>query len=881
MRTIRLAGGEHAAATAVEVLRIPDESVVADLMPGEAAHVALRYEFTRLLEEVAGIRPAGTEVSLEILWRAVAVPDQVHAADIRTFVVVRALGPGVSVVAETVDDVTVLVQGLLSATGYDSVHLEDARLDEALPARTDSVLGIQRRIRPLNLHNPAVPTAYVFDRLPEETAPVSRLFDILVASPGASLSVQVSTADHTDGERAYLNATAVSLGALERGVADPSLGGIAFSTAREPAETYRYYAERSSRPVLRLVTVVAGAPGQTRMLASMAVGALSAVGANATVDLVALPIQAGTLAAEQDMVALPWRTAGVLDAAGPGQIWPTEAPPVVRRLGNLVTPWEATQLLRLPHGTRRIGAGFQVNQTLRRSRSFLHGVVDHDVDVGTIGSQSSGVSLGFKLDDLTKHLFVAGTPGSGKTTFNVGLLDRLWREHGIPFLVIEPAKNEYRAMIESIPDLRVFTPGKSWLSPLVLNPFLPPAGVRLENHKTVLKTAFAAAVTMTSPLDRIFSSALDRLYADFGWLDRDDVGAGHAVPSIRDFIAAFRDTFDAIGYTGDAQNIGRAGLVRLEGMLRLFDTNASVPITDLCEDPCVVELAAVENAADKALYIALILLQLLSHHNANTEGTGGLRQVVLLEEAHVLFETSDANQEGAASPATIAQGLLKRMLAEIRSFGVGVIVADQSPRKVTADVLALTNIKVAFRIVEGDDRRLLANSANMTPEQESRLAGLRPGEAFLFHDRLAVPEEVRTPDYRAVTGLATTLSDAELDGRLTYYRQRPELLRPFPECALLPAWDPDLDDVALHLARRVFDREVGVGQRDAGTAKAAFQGLPATASGIDERYPAIGEPLLGMVRLHFLRLLRYETAIRMSDDFAATLLRTAYRRGNP
>lgn len=84
-------------------------------------------------------------------------------------------------------------------------------------------------------------------------------------------------------------------------------------------------------------------------------------------------------------------------------------------------------------------------------------------------------------------MLVVGTPGSGKTTFSVGMLDRLWKEHHIPFLVIEPAKNEYRALVQSIPDLQVFTPGKNFISPFVYNPFVPPKNVKLETYKSTLK----------------------------------------------------------------------------------------------------------------------------------------------------------------------------------------------------------------------------------------------------------------------------------------------------------------------------------------------------------------------------------------------------------
>ena len=83
--------------------------------------------------------------------------------------------------------------------------------------------------------------------------------------------------------------------------------------------------------------------------------------------------------------------------------------------------------------------------------------------VGTLKSSSHGDTIGISLEDLTKHMLIVGTPGSGKTTFSVSLLDRLWKDHQIPFLVIEPAKNEYRALIQSIPDLQVFTPGKNFI----------------------------------------------------------------------------------------------------------------------------------------------------------------------------------------------------------------------------------------------------------------------------------------------------------------------------------------------------------------------------------------------------------------------------------
>ena len=166
-------------------------------------------------------------------------------------------------------------------------------------------------------------------------------------------------------------------------------------------------------------------------------------------------------------------------------------------------------------------------------------------------------------------------------------------------MVIEPAKNEYRALVQSIPELQVFTPGKNFISPFVFNPFIPPKNVKLETYKSTLKTAFAAAVSMTTPLDKIFEEAINNCYSDFRWLDTytsDDKGQ---IFNITDFVKCFQQTFDEIGYTGDAKNIGRAGVVRLNSLVNLFDNYYSIPIEDILSKPTVIELAAMRIAIKK------------------------------------------------------------------------------------------------------------------------------------------------------------------------------------------------------------------------------------------------------------------------------------------
>jgi GTPase SAR1 family protein len=465
-------------------------------------------------------------------------------------------------------------------------------------------------------------------------------------------------------------------------------------------------------------------------------------------------------------------------------------------------------------------------------------------------------------------MLIVGTPGSGKTTFSISLLNHLWKDHRIPFLVIEPAKNEYRALIQNIPDLQVFTPGKNFISPFVFNPFVPPKNVKLETYKSTLKTAFAAAVSMSTPLDKIFEEAINNCYSDFRWLETYTSDNKGRVFNIADFIKCFEKTFEAIGYTGDAKNIGRAGVVRLQSLMNLFDNYFSIPIEDLLTKPTVIELAAIENSDQKALIISLLLLSILAYVNSNYIGEGKLQNVILLEEAHVLLDVGSSAGEGEANPSAIAQGLVKRMLAEIRSYGVGIIIADQSPRKVTTDVVALTDIKMAFRLVEANDKQILANSSNMNEIQEQRLAKLKPGEAFLFFGKLEEPEEIRTEDYRLANNINITLSDESIKSLSTYWNNRKDKLRPYPECAYCRCCATSCDYnkriLGREIARRIFVKNFKPNSADSKEVKDVFlQMTPLIKKELNDE--PFDMHLLACVELHLLRRIRYGTKIKISD----------------
>lgn len=113
-------------------------------------------------------------------------------------------------------------------------------------------------------------------------------------------------------------------------------------------------------------------------------------------------------------------------------------------------------------------------------------------------------------DILDKHVFVAGVTGSGKTT----TCHRILLQSQLPFLVIEPAKTEYRILKhqEACKDLLVFTLGNDQVAPFRLNPFELQPKETIDAHVDMIKASMEAAFEMQAAEPQLIEAALYRCY---------------------------------------------------------------------------------------------------------------------------------------------------------------------------------------------------------------------------------------------------------------------------------------------------------------------------------------------------------------------------------
>jgi hypothetical protein len=386
------------------------------------------------------------------------------------------------------------------------------------------------------------------------------------------------------------------------------------------------------------------------------------------------------------------------------------------------------------------------------------------VQLGTVldGNRAPAGELSIPRSSLNRHVFVCGATGSGKSQTIRHLLESAVAE-GIPWLVIEPAKAEYKLMAARLPDARVITirPGDLDVSPAGLNPLEPaagPHGIRfpLQAHADLVRALFLAAFEADEPFPQVLAAALTRCYELAGWdlVTGQPAVSGAAYPSLADLQAAAMTVVEEIGYGREVtDNVRgfvrvRIGSLRLGTAGRFLDGGFPLDIARLLESNVVLEFEDCGDDTDKAFLTGAVLIQLTEHlrMRARAEGPAPprLRHLTVVEEAHRLLRQPPPGT--GSGPAAHAVEMFAGLLAEVRAYGEGLVIAEQIPSKLIADVIKNTAVKIVHRLPAADDREAVGATMNLTENQSRYLVTLVPGEAAVFTDGMDYPLLARMPD---------------------------------------------------------------------------------------------------------------------------------------
>ena len=444
---------------------------------------------------------------------------------------------------------------------------------------------------------------------------------------------------------------------------------------------------------------------------------------------------------------------------------------------TLLTTAEAAALSQLPS---QESPGYALREMVSFSVSPPSASRGSTVAIGNImnGGARTGNWFEVRLEDLAKHVFVAGVTGSGKTRTCQYLLSQLWDEHRIPWLVVEPStKSEYRRLAAATSlggDLQIYTPGDETCAPLRLNPLQVLRGVSVQTHIDALCSLFSASFAMVTPMPEVLNEALHRVYTDRGWnLIRGTNPLGYvpeAQPVISDLISTLERLIPALGYNAEVTGNLQAGLLTrvraltLGGKGALLNSGLSTDIEGLLEKPTVLELSAIGDDDSKAFVMASLLLHLSEYRQSGGLSNGQLRHVTLIEEAHRLLRTApETIASEYANPRAKAVEALCQLLVEMRAYGEGLVVVDQVPAKLAPDAIKNTNLKIIHRLVAGDDRDLVGRTMNLTAPQERHLAALPSGQAVVYAEGRDASYLVQIPDHAGRHGYGNAaITNAEV-----------------------------------------------------------------------------------------------------------------------
>ena len=419
------------------------------------------------------------------------------------------------------------------------------------------------------------------------------------------------------------------------------------------------------------------------------------------------------------------------------------------RLSRLATVDELSGVFRIPVTLRASPFCIRKNTDPPGSDPRTSIIIGSDAD-------NSGNIRGISCDALCKHFFISGNPGSGKTVAGLNLALELHR-HERPFLVIDPAKTEYRILktlgghtdknAKSLSQaLEIYTPGDESVSPFRFNALEIPPGVFKDEHIDNLLWAFKAAMPLEGPLLPILGEALEAVYESHP--DPENP------PQMADLADKAYEVLAQKGYSQEVHaNIKAALDVRL-GMLtrgsigKVFDCRQSNPgIKHLMEVPAVIELDHLH--PEQACLLTLFLLTHLREYLKTLQKSNKKpRYVILIEEAHnIVGNTGPATPSAEfADPKSFAVEFICRCLSELRSLEVAIGIIDQLPSTVASEVIKNTGTKLAFRQVSAQDRQDLGATMLFGDWEFEEIARNVPGELFFYTEGFYRPVKVKGID---------------------------------------------------------------------------------------------------------------------------------------
>lgn len=342
---------------------------------------------------------------------------------------------------------------------------------------------------------------------------------------------------------------------------------------------------------------------------------------------------------------------------------------------------------------------------------------------------------------MASHTFITGSTGTGKSNAVYHLLDEITKNGQTTFLVVEPAKGEYKNVFGNCTDVQVFGTNPRETPLLRMNPFAFPENIHILEHIDRLVEIFNACWPMYAAMPAVLKDAIERSYQKVGWDLRNSESEKGVFPTFFDLLDILPGVIEESHYSKDTQSDYVGALcTRVKSLTNGIYGSvlcAEDALTDeaLFDRNVIVDLSRVGSMETKSLLMGILVMKLQEYRMCSSGMNSRLRHVTVLEEAHNLLRKTSAeqSQEGANLQGKSVE-MLANAIAEMRTYGEGFIIADQAPGLLDMSVIRNTNTKIILRLPDEEDRKLVGKSAALKEAQIDELSKLPLGVAAVYQN---------------------------------------------------------------------------------------------------------------------------------------------------
>ena len=316
--------------------------------------------------------------------------------------------------------------------------------------------------------------------------------------------------------------------------------------------------------------------------------------------------------------------------------------------------------------------------------------------------------FGINSYELTRHVGIFGSTGSGKTTLSKNILRELIRNK-IPFIVFDWEKN-YRDLVQKNENVKIFTIGTD-ASPFYFNYFKMPDGITykeyVKNIIEVFNKAYLGGVGSDSVLLKVFDSAYRQ----------------HEVPTTQDALDILDNDMRGEKLRGREMLWKQSSLRMLEflsygGTGDIFNVNNFYPIENLLKDHVVFELGALASSNDKRFFVEMFTLWYWLYKEQQGIEDEKLKHVLVFEEFHNIVENSDK------------EDLIQKIFRQIRKYGTALIIIDQTPSLIPNPIFENIYSKITFSLNHKRNVTAIADAMFMDFGQSKYIGLLETGQAI-------------------------------------------------------------------------------------------------------------------------------------------------------